>query len=69
MEDNLESINSNDCMLFTPLYGITAREPVCGLLTLKGCRILLDCGWCPPFDNQMLQPLQKYTLHKIQKLN
>jgi hypothetical protein len=29
----------------TPLYGVQGEDPLCYLLEMDGCNILLDCGW------------------------
>lgn len=44
---------------FTPLYGCGEDEPFCGLLTLDGYNLLLDCGWDENFNEDMLLPLKE----------
>jgi len=44
---------------FTPVYGATEEQPLCYLLEVDDFKILLDCGWDPKFDLDVLKPLTK----------
>ena len=41
----------------TPLSGAQTEEPLCYLLEVDQCRILLDCGWDTLFNVEMLELL------------
>jgi Cft2 family RNA processing exonuclease len=46
---------------FKPLYGALSEDPICYLLVIDDCKILLDCGWNDFFDTNLLKPLQEYV--------
>jgi hypothetical protein len=39
--------------------GVDQFDPVCSLLEVDECGILLDCGWDTDFDEARLQPLKE----------
>eukprot|EP01083_Nonionella_stella_P022254 61559_1 len=43
----------------TALYGTRPHEPLCYLLEIDECRILLDCGWDYCFNDKDIAPLKK----------
>lgn len=43
---------------FTPLRGSSGGAAPSGLLEVDGLTLLLDCGWEPPFDVSVLEPLR-----------
>jgi len=45
---------------FTPVYGDKAFQPLCYLLEIDECKILLDCGWDSRFRIQDIEGLKKY---------
>ena len=42
---------------FTPLYGANDHDPLCYLLELDDCKILLDCGWDDRFNEKDVEAL------------
>jgi len=44
---------------FTPLMGVFNDDPLCYLLEIDNCRILLDCGWDDSFDTSKLIKLEE----------
>ncbi|KAJ1501364.1 hypothetical protein HMI55_003170 [Coelomomyces lativittatus] len=44
---------------FSPISGVHSDEPVCFILEIDHAKILLDCGWEPPFDPEVLKSLKK----------
>jgi Cft2 family RNA processing exonuclease len=44
---------------FTPLSGAKTTDPLCYLLQIDECRILLDCGCDDSFELDALEPLQR----------
>eukprot|EP00656_Telonema_subtile_P002420 TRINITY_DN1106_c0_g1_i2.p1 TRINITY_DN1106_c0_g1~~TRINITY_DN1106_c0_g1_i2.p1 ORF type:complete len:292 (-),score=53.36 TRINITY_DN1106_c0_g1_i2:61-936(-) len=44
---------------FTPILGCEDGDPLCYLLTVDECNILLDCGWDPSFTADLLKPLEE----------
>ena len=51
-------------VLFQPLYGSADGGPVSSLLSIDGFKVLLDCGWCEPYNVELLAPLKAYD-HRI----
>ncbi|CAI5990821.1 unnamed protein product [Closterium sp. NIES-64] len=45
-------------VVFTPLYGAHADEPLCYHLRLGRLHLLLDCGWTDLLDTDLLEPLR-----------
>ncbi|CAI5523619.1 unnamed protein product [Closterium sp. Naga37s-1] len=45
-------------VVFTPLYGTHADEPLCYHLRLGRLHLLLDCGWTDLLDTDLLEPLR-----------
>ena len=43
---------------FTPIYGVHSSDPMCMLLDIHGCRILLDCGWSELMETAVVEPLR-----------
>ena len=41
----------------TPISGVHSEDPLCYLLEVDDCRILLDCGWDERFETDFLQTL------------
>ena len=46
---------------FTPLNGAWNENPLCYLLQIDECTILLDCGWTDAFRVEDLEVLQRYV--------
>ena len=44
---------------FTPILGALDDGPLCYLLEIDNCRILLDCGWDDSFSVEQLEILEK----------
>jgi cleavage and polyadenylation specificity factor subunit 2 len=42
---------------FTPLYGASDTDPLCYLLEIDDCRILLDIGWDEHFRERDIEAL------------
>jgi cleavage and polyadenylation specificity factor subunit 2 len=53
----MSDATENVAIRFTPLSGGHSLAPPCYLLEIGGIKLLLDCGWCDPFDVEMLKPL------------
>lgn len=43
----------------TPISGVHSEDPLCYLLEIDDCKILLDCGWDERFDTGFLEALAK----------
>ena len=43
---------------YTPLYGMQQDGPLCSILQIGSCTVLLDCGWDCEFDESTLLPLK-----------
>jgi cleavage and polyadenylation specificity factor subunit 2 len=41
----------------TPISGVHSEDPLCYLLEIDDCKILLDCGWDERFETDFLQTL------------
>ena len=46
---------------FKPLMGAWDGNPVCYLLEIDSCRILLDCGWDDSFNLDILSSLKEFV--------
>jgi len=44
-------------VVFLPLYGEAAAQPLCFVLRVEGVTCLLDCGWSEACDLELLRPL------------
>jgi cleavage and polyadenylation specificity factor subunit 2 len=43
----------------TPISGVHSEDPLCYLLEIDDCKILLDCGWDERFETDFLEALAK----------
>ena len=48
-------------IFFRPIIGAGNEEPLCYLLQVDRCNILLDCGWDDSFRVEQLEFLKEYV--------